>query len=703
MPSIFRSHSFYIKVVTTFVGLLLLTVIPIVSYNYYKNTHMALGLSDDLMAQYTRTVMEKTSNYFLPAGALVEISARLAELGALTITNYKQVELFTLGTLKSYPQISLFYFGDEKGNYIRAMRLPNGTIEGRIIHRDVSPATNTMKYWDSDFKLLKTDTSTLSDYARRKGPYEHRERPWYKGAKETRASYWTDSYLIAVANQAPVVTAAYPVLDQTGKLVGVWAVDLDLAEISTFLSSLKIGKSGLALILNAKNEVVAFPDLSRLVKEEKGELRSVVVDELGIDHLSQAFQEYLRSGRGKFTITSHGQRYLASFAKFPPSFPARWKVGLVIPEDDFIGGAKNLIRASLLICLVILSVAILIASLISRSISTPIKLLAEETKRIKDFHLEEEVQITTHIKEIQLMKQAIAAMKSGLKAFRRYVPAELVRQLIHTGEEARLGGDKRELTVFFSDIAGFTTIAERLAPEELMVHLSAYFDDLTRILSESKGTVDKYIGDSIMAFWGAPIPDPDHAFHACHAALLCQERLQELNHRWKQEGKAPLATRMGISTGETVVGNVGSSERINYTVMGDNVNLASRLEGVNKLYGTRIIVNRATYEAVQERFHLRPLDLVAVKGKSQGSMIYELRGRKGEGDGDDAARLCAGFSRGFEAYLAQDWDGALQIFEELSRQFPGDGPTGQYLSRCRDYRDHPPGPDWQGIRYLEVK
>jgi adenylate cyclase len=696
MASIFKSHSFYVKIVTTFIGLLVLTVLPIVSYNYVKNIRMALELSDDLMAQITQTVMVKADKYFLPAGVLVETSARLAEIGALSTTDNRQLELFTLGALKSYPQISMFYLGDEQGNYIRAWRLPDGNMEGRIINRNLSPATNTFKYWHPDFKVFKTETSTQIDY-------DPRDRPWFIGAKKVRGNYWTDAYILA-RNKKPAVTSAYPVINKAGKIIGVWGVDIELSEISTFLKGLKIGQNGIACIINAKNEVVAFPDISRLSKEEGGALRPVRVEELGIKPISKAFQEYFKSGKSKFVIESQGKRYLSSFADFPPSFPAHWKVAMVVPEDDFIGGAKQLIRETLLICLVILVMAILLAFFIARSISRPIKLLTEETKNIRDFRLDDKVEITSYIKEIQFMSDAISAMKAGLQAFRRYVPAELVRQLIHTGEEARLGGQKRELTVFFSDISDFTGLAERLSPEALMLQLSEYFDALTQILSDQKATVDKYIGDSIMAFWGAPLPDPDHAFHACTAALLCQEKLRELSQKWQSQGKSPFDTRFGLSTGETVVGNVGSSERINYTVMGDNVNLASRLEGVNKLYGTRIIVNRAAYEAVSQRFWLRPLDIVAVKGKREGTTIYELMGNRTEREeSGQIAELCGGFTRGFEAHLARDWAAAWAIFTELSRQFPADSPTALYLTRCRNYLDHPPGPEWQGIEYLEVK
>jgi adenylate cyclase len=677
------------------VGLLIVTGVAIVSYNYYLNRKTVLELGDDLIVQINKTVMETTNNYFISAAVLVETSARLTEMGALYCTDTSQIELFTMGVLKSYPQISMFFLGDEQGNYIRAWRLPDGTMEGRVIERNIPSPTNTFKYWCSELKVVETKKSGNIDY-------DPRVRPWYLGAKETKANYWTDIYILA-RNKKPAITSAYPVIDKQGNVVAVWGVDIELDEISTFLKNLKVGKNGIVFIINAKNEVVAYPEIGKIVREEGGALRPTKVEELGIDSISTAFREYLQTGKSKSVVYSHGKRYLASFTEFSQSFPARWRVAVIIPEDDFIGGAKNLIQETLLICLVILLAAISLAILIARSISQPIKHLAEETKKIKDFRLDDKIEITSYIKEIQAMTQAIAAMKSGLQAFRRYVPAELVRQLIHTGEETRLGGQERELTVFFSDISGFTTIAEGMAPEALMIHLSEYFDEITKILCDEKGTVDKYIGDGIMAFWGAPVPDDDHASRACSAALTCQARLKELNRKWEREGKTPLATRVGISTGATVVGNVGSSERINYTVMGDNVNLASRLEGVNKFYRTGIIVNRATYEAAADKFWFRPLDIVAVKGKREGTTIYELLARKGEGEPDTTAELCHEFTQGVKTYLAQDWEGAWTIFSDLALKFPLDGPTELYLTRCRKYRDNPPGANWQGIEYLESK
>ncbi|MEM5789770.1 MAG: adenylate/guanylate cyclase domain-containing protein, partial [Syntrophobacteraceae bacterium] len=382
---------------------------------------------------------------------------------------------------------------------------------------------------------------------------------------------------------------------------------------------------------------------------------------------------------------------------FPRSFPVPWKIVLIVPDDDFTGGAMEEMQRILLFCAVILAFALGLAVLIARGISRPITLLSEETRRIKDFHLDDKSTIASHIKEIQLMSGAISAMKTGLQAFQRYVPAELVRQLIRTGKEARLGGQKEVLTVLFSDIRGFTTIAERVSPEELTIQLSEYFDELTKIMSSNRGTVDKYIGDGILAFWGAPVPDGDHAVNACGAGLLCRDKISELNRRWESEGKSPFITRIGISTGETVVGNVGSSERINYTVMGDNVNIASRLEGANKLYGTQIIVSRATREAASDRFLFRLLGTVAVRGRSGETTIYELVGKKTDCDAGASAQLCEEFTLGVEAYLAGQWDRACGIFSGLASKNPLDAPTCFYLARCRQYKDNPPGADWRGV------
>lgn len=692
--SFLKSRTLQTSILTAFVSLLVITALSIIGYTYYNNTLTILELSDGLIHQTTQTVIEKTTNYLMPADILVEISARIAKEEALSLTNPAQLESYIIGILGFYDHPSI-YLGDEQGNFLGLRKLPDGTIRTQIINRMSTPPIETVKDRDLTGRIVKVETSTDIQY-------DPRIRPWYLGAREARKSYWTDMYIF-VPYQTPGITASYPVIDKNGQFFGVFGLDIELDEISNFLQTQKVGKTGITFIIDENNEIVAYPDLSCIVKKEGEIFRPARIDELGVDWITAAFQEHKKTGAYKFVFEIQGKRYIGSFTSFPKTFGKNWKIALVVPEDDFIGTVKETNQVTLLISLAILFIAIIFARFLSRSVSKPIVLLTEETKKIKDFQLEEKIKIRSHIWEIQLMSEALSTMKRGLQAFGKYVPAGLVRQLIQTGEEARLGGQRRELTIFFSDVVGFTTISEGMLPEELMLHLSEYFEELTNIIIEQKGTVDKYIGDAIMAFWGAPVWNVDHAFYACRTALLCQKKLQELNKKWEGEGKVPLPTRIGIHTGETVVGNIGSTERMNYSVLGDSVNLASRLEGVNKIYGTEIIVSQTTYGKVSDKFLFRPLDLVAVKGKRQGIKIYELVCEMERDLPPETTRLYEEFTRGFNAYLKQDWDHALEIFMTIHHSFPSDPLTHLYIERCREFRKNTPGPGWDGIFYLKTK
>src|SRR3990167_996157 len=215
-------------------------------------------------------------------------------------------------------------------------------------------------------------------------------------------------------------------------------------------------------------------------------------------------------------------------------------------------------------------------------------------------------------------------MKQSLRSFQKYVPAALVRQLIKLGTAAEVGGEKKSMAFLFSDIRDFTTISERLNPSDLAKYICDYFDALSSIIIANRGTIDKYIGDAIMAFWGAPLPEADPCRQAAKSALECVRRLENLNEKWQLEGRPELFTRFGIHVGDAIVGNFGSSERLNYTAIGDVTNTASRLEGINKIYGTQILVSDAVYRVIKEQFVLRLVDCVILKGKNEPSYIYEL-------------------------------------------------------------------------------
>jgi len=293
--------------------------------------------------------------------------------------------------------------------------------------------------------------------------------------------------------------------------------------------------------------------------------------------------------------------------------------------------------------------------------------------------------------------------KKQLKtAFGHYVSEDLVDKIAEHPDALCLGGEQKELTIFFSDIADFTSISEQLSPEELVALLNTYLGEMTDIIMQSGGTLDKYIGDAVMAFWGAPLPQPTHATSACLAALAQRDALTAMQKSVQLPQNMPLHARMGIHTGAAVVGNMGSNTRFNYTVMGDTVNLASRLEGVNKMYGTQIIISEATYLAAHEAIVSRELDIIRVKGKQTGVKIYELLARAGELNTDHAQAYQI-FADALAAYRTQDWQTASALFQKVQNLLPDDGPSSTFLQRIKNYTKEPPAADWDGIYTMTTK
>jgi len=288
------------------------------------------------------------------------------------------------------------------------------------------------------------------------------------------------------------------------------------------------------------------------------------------------------------------------------------------------------------------------------------------------------------------------------QAFSHYMSDLLVQDLLKHPEKLRLGGEKRVLSVFFSDLAGFTSMSEKLTPEEVVTLLNRYLTAMTDIILASGGIIDKYEGDAIMAFWGAPLPQEDHAARACQAALDNQARLAELREEFIRMALPPVHARIGINTGEMIIGNLGSSQRFDFTVIGDSVNLASRLEGAGKEYGTAILISEETYRQAQAAVEVRELDLLQVKGKQLPVRIYELMAKKGGLDAD-RKRVCVLFAEGLDLYRKQEWEGAASRFSQVLELAPEDGPSKTFIRRCQSYRGNPPSPGWDGVYRLTTK
>ena len=390
------------------------------------------------------------------------------------------------------------------------------------------------------------------------------------------------------------------------------------------------------------------------------------------------------------------------FLTFSPLGFDDWVVATVIPAGDFLAtierNAKLLLAALGLMTLVIASLAILSAN---RLIGAPLLCIVGQLKHIESFELDAITRMSSPLRELDNLSAALTQMSRGLASFQKYIPTALVRTLVARGVEARPGGRQQVLTVLFTDIAGFTGLSERLG-DAIVPVLSDYLELASAAISARNGTIDKFIGDAVMAFWGAPTPNDRHAIDACAAALEFRHHLGQRCIERAGEGGVPLCIRVGINTGRMLVGNIGSSQRLSYTVIGDAVNVASRLEALNKRYGTEILIGEDTRAAAGDAVLLRRLDWVAVYGRTQGLAVYELLGLADHGTSQTPEWVTA-YEAGLDAYARRDWADAAELFEIAIAVRGDDLPSQIFVERCRKYLASPPPGDWTAVSILAEK
>ncbi len=310
----------------------------------------------------------------------------------------------------------------------------------------------------------------------------------------------------------------------------------------------------------------------------------------------------------------------------------------------------------------------------------------------------------TYISQVSydyLLTQREKKMLRGVFAY--YVPEKVIQEIIDHPEKLSLGGEERVVTVLFSDVAGFTTLSEKMRPRELVALLNEYLTAMTDIILDHNGIIDKFEGDAIMAEFGVPVTFENHQKEACLAALEMQTKLKELRYKWKKEGKPELHARIGINTGEMIVGNMGSKTVFDYTVIGDHVNLGSRLEGANKAYQTNIMVSSFTHEAVKNDFIFRALDLIRVKGKAKPVQVFELIGTLTTKFTSQFLEMLDAFNQGLIAYRLKEWDDALAAFKRCLYLVPNDRPSQIYVERCIYFKENPPADNWDGVWELKEK
>lgn len=673
----FKNRRLQVDILTIFLFLILFSSATIIFFTHIKSTQSILKLSKETIDQVTASILERLNCLTNDVQRLVKTGEALYLPSSVSSDNKESIS-YMLGVIKSYPNLDGFYIGTKEGNLLGAVKLsfqnrthfltepskplPKESVYGFIVIDRTQAKPVEIWYYKNE-KLETVAQETLPSIEE-----DPRLRPWYIGAKECAGLYWSDIYLF-YPSKTPGISVSQPIYNEKGDLIAVVGADLTFALLGEFLREQKIGKTGKAFILGASGNIMIAPQANN---EENG----IAED---------AYAAYVKQRQRNFVFKKGGVAYIVSVNSIPISPNREWSVLIIVPLADFLGEMEKAERQVTLISLLILIVSALLVIYFSKRISRPIAKLAEEVDKIKQLNFESEISVKSNIKEIKMMSSSVTSLRAAIRSFGRYVPKEIVNQLILKGKEIALGGEEKEVAIFFSDISGFSAIAETTPPDILMPILSEYFDGLSKIILKAEGTIDKYIGDNIMAFWGAPLDIPDYTDKACTAALMSQAFLSEFNKREVGSKNPIFTTRIGIHEGTVIVGNIGTRERMNYTIIGKAVNEAFFMEELNKIYGTKILISQAVYQKIEGRFLVRPLDVVRVKGGKQKVHVYELMA-KNEGPPSifptqEEKELCAAFTQAYEAYHAGKYGEAKGLFDSIRQKFPTDLPTQFYLEK----------------------
>lgn len=708
----------HLGVTAAFTAVTLLMIGAVVAYLFYSSRELAVSTARSEMIAARAQTESELLNFILQTGRTVRTTAKMVEAFSETVSSPEGMGVL-YSQIESLNQYYGLYFGlEESGAFYQIVKVPHDLKllgprdapipeKTRILLRSIAAegGGRTERYsYQTDWGREIGNDSGLTNF-------DPRTRPWYEGAAERDGVFVTGIYRFESTGR-PGITFAHRVVDRDGKLIGVVGADLTMGKVIEILDNLRIGKEGQVFLLNPSGRLIAQSGTRQsgegltfagMDSEEQSATYNPIV--------AAAISTWLRDRREFFDFEveagGEGRTFLASAAPLPEVFGIHPTLGFIVPEDEFVGAIKRSTSKVLQISAVILVVAIVVTIFVSRLLSRHLRVVASEAGRISNFELEDDFGIHSNIYEVNELSSAVKNMKVGLRSFGAYVPTDLVRAILSGGKGVTVGGTARELSILFSDIEGFTAKTENLDPESLMTDLSRYFEVMEKEITAHKGTVDKYIGDAIMAIWNAPLEDADHVANACRALLACRTAEGKLNREVKSSRLLPVRTRFGLHCGRVVIGNVGSLSRMQYTAIGDTVNLASRIESLNKQYGTDSLVTEPVVAHAGESFVFREVDVVSPAGTSRRIKIFELVCEIGPNGtnplSEEKKRELLSWKACYGLYVDRNWGAALQAFEAHLQETSRPTLVETYIDRCRGFMANPPAEDWDGAFIFDAK
>lgn len=676
----FFTWNIQLSIVSIFIILIGAYTLILTIFTYQANYREVMKLSSMVTAQANERVARITSGITNQVKLLAEATKGLLFEGQDISSQNQMLSAYLLHLVEKDEYIYRIRIATSEGNVLSATNvvfaddaqyhlnpvkeLPVGVKYAlRSVNRSVGALSEIWEYKDADMQTIETEVIPFATY-------DPRTEAWYREVAEWPHFQWEVIESYALGESGAAVTV--PVVGSDGKVFAVVNVIVSLKQLSNSIALQKIEKTGRAFILNTNGEIIV-PTIERTAEQNVFPLL-----------VEKAYQRFQNKKEKEFLLKNQGEEYLVNISEFPLDYNTKWMIAVIVPFDDFFGPIQKIQEQRDLISIGLLILFGIFVYLASRHIAQPIVKLADAVDKIQHFDFQEPTPIHSHISEIISLKTSFGAMRKALHSFSRYIPREIVKTLINQGQEIAIGGERRDITVFFSDIENFTTVAEAFHIEELTSTLSEYFEVLCKIIVSSGGTVDKFIGDGVMAFWNAPSLVVDQGDKACLAALECLK----MTHNGESGNVLLKArTRFGIHSGEAIVGNIGTLERMNYTAIGNVVNTAARLQGLNKIYGTSIIISETTHEKVGTRYVTRPLDFIVAKGRTKGITVYELVGIREAGTPFSASpeqiELCDSFTGAYEKFHAGKVDEAKAAFAALHKKFPADPVTKLYLERLQ--------------------
>jgi adenylate cyclase len=690
-------------------GLVLLTVMVTAVLIHLTWSYAARRNVTDVVSQLNRqivgSVQHEVRDTLNDAWSVQEAVRSIFFHGAIKPTDEAKREFVFLALLRSHPTLSWIALGFPDGAFFGALRAADDEFDMVEVKQSA----------ETGIRQQRVDTYTPEPgdviFRRREitpSKYETTAQTWYQRAVAEHGPGWSMLSHLPYRDRPAIVTSTPIVINLD--FAGVVAVVVELERLSQFLAGLQVGKTGTVVLLDRTGRVVASAALAALKQQRAGEMPELgalaqgrpmlgsIAALLRGDRLSLA--DLRQTRQLQITSPANGKDYFITFS--PLNFN-NWVVATVVPADDFLASIE---RNSIILLIALAGLTFLVAAiaiqLANRLVAAPLLCIAGQLRHIENFRLDRVSRLTSPLRELDDLSDVLLQMSRGLASFQKYIPTELVRTLVSQGVEAHPGGHQQNLTVMFTDVVGFTGISEELGDAVVSV-LAEYLEAVSTAVLTHCGTIDKFIGDGVMAFWGAPVTNERHAVDACAAALECQHLLALQRAEAQRRGGTPLRIRIGINTGRMLVGNIGSNERLSYTVIGDPVNVASRLEPLGKIYGVEIIISEDTRIAAGDAIIVRRLDRVVVYGRTQGLAIYELLDIA-EGVGAEFPEWLKTYEAGLAAYEGRNWPEAIRLLATAVALRGGvDRPSEILLDRSRTYLADPPGDDWMPISVLESK